>query len=183
MYITKEITMTQEDKELLLRDLSARLTYGVIVDYKEDEYDFHHWKISTLHAPAYSQSGSLINTGSDGWIEYEEYKGCGMSTGSRPLHIEITLPFLRPMSSMTKEEKKEFSKLLVKRYCEEDWEGHISTSYCIEIDNVYTDDEDGIKYPSAFSIDAIDWLNAHHFDYRGLIEKGLALIVPADMYN
>jgi hypothetical protein len=24
-------------------------------------------------------------------------------------------------------------------------------------------------------LDAIDWLNAHHFDYRGLIEKGLAL--------
>jgi len=22
---------------------------------------------------------------------------------------------------------------------------------------------------------AIDWLNAHHFDYRGLIQKGLAL--------
>ena len=74
--------MTQENKELLLRDLSARLTYGVIVDYKECEYDFHHWKISTLHAPAYSQSGSLINTNSDGWIEYKEYKGCGMSSGS-----------------------------------------------------------------------------------------------------
>ena len=44
--------MTQEEKELLIKDLSARLTYGVIVDYKEDEYDFHHWKISTLHAPA-----------------------------------------------------------------------------------------------------------------------------------
>ena len=52
--------MTQEEKELLLKDLCARLIYGVIVDYKEDEYDFHHWKIATLHAPAYSQSGSLI---------------------------------------------------------------------------------------------------------------------------
>ena len=107
--------MTQENKELLLRDLSARLTYGVIVDYKENEYDFHHWKISTLHAPAYSQSGSLINTDSDGWIEYEEYKGCGMSTGSRPLHLEITLPFLRPISSMTDEEKEE----LYHYYCKE----------------------------------------------------------------
>lgn len=94
-----------------------------------------------------------------------------------------TKPYLRPMSSMTEEERKEFSKLLVKRYCEEDWEGHISTSYCIEIDNVYTDDEDGIKYPSAFSIDAIDWLNAHHFDYRGLIEKGLAIEAPEGMYD
>ena len=138
--------MTQEDKELLLRDLSARLTYGVIVDYKEDEYDFHHWKISTLHAPAYSQSGSLINTDSDGWIEYNEYKGCGMSTGSRPLHLEITLPFLRPMSSMTWEERKYLQKL-------------------------------------PFPYDFVDWLNKHHFDYRGLIEKGLALEAPKGMYK
>ena len=29
----------------------------------------------------------------------------------------------------------------------------------------------------------IDWLNAHHFDYRGLIEKGLALEAPEDMYK
>ena len=138
--------MTQENKELLLRDLSARLTYGVIVDYKESEYDFHHWKISTLHALAYSQSGSLINTDSDGWIEYNEYKGCGMSTGSRPLHLEVTLPFLRPMSSMTEEERKYLQKL-------------------------------------PFPYDFVDWLNAHHFDYRGLIEKGLALEAPKGMYK
>ena len=31
--------MTQEEKELLLRDLSARLPYGVVVNYKEYEYD------------------------------------------------------------------------------------------------------------------------------------------------
>ena len=135
--------MTQENKELLLRDLSARLTYGVIVDYKEDKYDFHHWKISTLHAPAYNQSGNLINTDSDGWIEYNEYKGCGMSTGSRPLHLEVTLPFLRPMSSMTEEERKYFRKL-------------------------------------AFPYDFVDALNKNHFDYRGLIEKGLAIEVTKE---
>ena len=28
-----------------------------------------------------------------------------------------------------------------------------------------------------------DWLNKHHFDYRGLIEKGLALEAPEGMYN
>ena len=31
--------------------------------------------------------------------------------------------------------------------------------------------------------EAIDWLNAHHFDYRGLIEKGLALEAPEGMYK
>ena len=29
----------------------------------------------------------------------------------------------------------------------------------------------------------IDWLNAHYFDYRGLIEKGLALEAHKDMYK
>ena len=142
--------MTQEEKELLLIDLSARLIHGVIVDYKEDEYDFHHWKIATLHAPAYSQSGSLISTDSDGWIEYNEYKGCGMSTGSRPLHLEITLPFLRPISSMTEEERKEYKHLVA-----------------------FSGSSDG-------AANFIDWLNAHHFDYRGLIEKGLAIEVTED---
>jgi alpha-L-arabinofuranosidase len=28
-----------------------------------------------------------------------------------------------------------------------------------------------------------DWLNIHHFDYRGLIEKGLALQAPEGMYK
>ena len=175
--------MTQEDKELLLRDLSARLTYGVIVDYKEDEYDFHHWKISTLHAPAYSQSGSLINTDSDGWIstdsdgwiEYNEYKGCGMSSGSRPLHLEITLPFLRSMSSMTEEEKKMFKKLH-----EEVFMGSMpyisaSTSY----EEVFMGSMPYISASTSF----YDWLNAHHFDYRGLIPMGLALEAPEGMYK
>ena len=31
--------------------------------------------------------------------------------------------------------------------------------------------------------DLFDYLNAHHFDYRGLIEKDLALEVPEGMYN
>jgi hypothetical protein len=29
----------------------------------------------------------------------------------------------------------------------------------------------------------VDWLQLHHFDYRGLIEKGLALEAPEGMYN
>ena len=149
--------MTQEEKELLLRDLSARLTYGVIVDYKEDEYDFHHWKISTLHAPAYSQSGSLINTDSDGWIEYNEYKGCGMSTGSRPLHIEITLPYLRSMSSMTEEEREEYKHLVA-----------------------FSGSPNG-------AANLVDWLNKKMFAYRtidgkDMFELGIALQAPEGMY-
>lgn len=143
--------MAQENKELLLIDLCPRLSYGVCVHIRYKEGE-----------PCY---GKLTPRDIQWFIDSK---------------IEEIKPYLRPMSSMTLEERIEFSKLLVKRYCEEDWEGHISTSYCIEIDNVYTDDENGIKYPSAFSMDAIDWLNAHHFDYRGLIEKGLAIEVTKE---
>ena len=100
--------MTQENKQLLLKDLSARLPYGVIVNYKEGEYDFHKWKIETLYAPEYSESGLLIETNCDGWIGYTKYEGCGMSSASRALHLDKNLPYLRPMSSMTKEEFDEY---------------------------------------------------------------------------
>jgi hypothetical protein len=146
--------MTQENKELLLRDLSARLTYGVIVDYKEHEYDTRHWIIDSLHIPTYSESGILIDTDYEGWINFTEYKGCGMSTGSRPLRLGKMLPYLCPMSSMTKDEKKAYH------------------SYCDYYYGTYFD-----------TVGSIDWLNAHHFDYRGLIEKGLALEAPEGMYN
>jgi hypothetical protein len=33
------------------------------------------------------------------------------------------------------------------------------------------------------SLEQMDWLNVHHFDYRGLIEKGLALEAPEGMYK
>jgi hypothetical protein len=32
-------------------------------------------------------------------------------------------------------------------------------------------------------VNVIDWFNAHHFDYRGLIERGLALEAPKGMYK
>jgi hypothetical protein len=46
---------------------------------------------------------------------------------------------------------------------------------------------DGSEYGRISHIDEIskliDWLNTHHFDYRGLIDKGLALEAPEGMYN
>lgn len=78
-----------------------------------------------------------------------------------PKHIELfsyhnnftIKPYLRPISSMTEEEINEF------------------TSF-----DIY---EDGVL---SFPI-ALDYLNTHHFDHHGLIEKGLALEAPEGMYN
>ncbi len=68
-------------------------------------------------------------------------------------HYERFIPYLRPMSSMTVEERFEYNG----------FDGYI-----------FSDEDVIIK---------IDWLNAHHFDYRGLIEKGLALEAPENMYT
>ena len=150
--------MTQENKELLLKDLSARLPYGVEVNYKEYEYDIRHWKIDSLHTPAYSESGILIDTDYEGWINFTEYKGCGMSTGSRPLHIEKNLPFLRSLSSMTEEEKKEYKHLVA-----------------------FSGSPNG-------AANFVDWLNKKMFAYRtidgkDMFELGLALQAPEGMYK
>ena len=150
--------MTQEEKLLLLKDLSARLPYGVIVNYKEGEYDFHKWKIETLYAPEYSESGLLIETNCDGWIGYTDYKGCGMSCASRPLHLDKNLPYLRSMSSMTEEEFKEYHSML------------------IDVDN------SGLMNQGLIT-KIVDWLDKKMFDHRNLIPKGLALKVKEGMYK
>ena len=151
--------MNKEDKELSFIDISGRLHYGVIVNYKENEYEHPKWKITNLHTLSYSKSGTLIDTDYDGWIGYEEYKGCGMSTGSKPFRFGEVLPYLRPMSSMTEEEEIEYDATFAT----------IKTA-------------DG-HYDSAMTYKSFDFLNSHHFDYRGLIKKGLALEAPKGMYK
>lgn len=69
-------------------------------------------------------------------------------------------PYLRTMSSMTEKEVKEFAALE-----SIDVIGGDIKITCVEL-----------------SIDAIDWLNKKMFDYRGLIEKELALEAPETMY-
>lgn len=70
--------------------------------------------------------------------------------------IEDIKPYLRPLSSMTEEEIIEFNN--------------------IPSTKNYTIVKDDLPWDVA-NYKQIDWLNAHHFDYRGLIEKGLAIEV------
>ena len=73
--------------------------------------------------------------------------------------IDCIKPYLRQMSSMTDEERKKYNEYLF----------HGASI--------------GLMSNTETAYELIDWLNAHHFDYRGLIEKGLALEAPVDMYN
>lgn len=75
------------------------------------------------------------------------------------VRIEEFKPYLRPMSSMTEEESEKFEEYL-------------------ELQSEYTTGAD-----IRFKYDMFDWLNSRHFDYRHLIEKGLAIEAPEEMYN
>ena len=133
--------MTQEDKELLLKDLCARLKYGVKC-----------YPVITNGEP--NIIGGYCEVFDDFYIR--EVGGW--------FNISMIKPYLRPMSSMTEEEKKEYERTF---------------------DSVYDVDDYGEyddSWHEEFSIHSLDWLNAHHFDYRGLIEKDLALEAPEGMY-
>ena len=119
--------MTQEKKQLLLKDLSARLPYKPHVYIKNGKVYYVDIVLN----------GTYIHD----WMTV-------------PSCQNITIkPYLRPMSSMTEEEEAEY-------YALNAYEG------------VFPHNED-----------ALDYVLEHHFDYRGLIEKGLALIAPEGMYN
>ena len=136
--------MTQEDKELLLKDLSARLPYGVKTYVKnwsnfktyEDVYEVKSTFPSLNEVHVQSETGSL-----DVLIGYYDYE---------------FKPYLFPLSSMTDEQKKELSDEMC-YFTHSQIEGR---------------DPNGIMKGTIFEI---DFYNKNHFDYRGLIEKRLAL--------
>ena len=129
--------MTQEDKELLLKDLCARLPYGVKVEYKNEIFDVEH--VSPM---------------------YEEVKLDTYETWT--IDVSDVKPYLFPLSrlnSLTDEQKKTLKVLC-------DWNDEEADAQSILV-----------LYQKHFVMksDVIDWLHKNHFDYRGLIEKGLAI--------
>lgn len=127
--------MTQEDKDLRLKDLCARLPYGVKV--QRYSYDDDVETIETLR--------EIDSDGCMATLECETLK-------------YIAKPYLFPLSSMTEEQLYNnpvgFSQMLTIK-ADRDWE------------NIT------INRRSYYKL--VDWFNKNHFDYRGLIEKGLAI--------
>jgi len=163
--------MTQEDKKLLLVDSCARLLYGVkgkvYAEVTKGDYDMNGDMIF-YDAPfdvvlddinIDNEEIHVTAIGNEDTIEFiEEQQEMG-----EPYTIEEFKPYLRPMSSMTEEEKT---------YIKNRW--GVNEFGDIEIeDNCNLVDLSDIRY-------FIDWLNAYHFDYRGLIEKGLAIEVTEE---
>ena len=144
------IIMKQEDKELLLKDLCARLPYGVIGQCEIDaSYDTPFETKPQTHrfnAEVYGllEEGLLFVTPLIENQDLQEFANEEVSNGVDILDFK---PYLFPISSMTKGQKYEY------QYITERW-----------------------MYDPAYSIsDSTDWLNKNHFDYRGLIKKELAI--------
>ena len=156
--------MTQEDRILLLKDLCARLPYGVKCygyQFKIDDND--NMRIGTVdyitEEMVYLKDRISVNGGKTYQDRY---------------FIEDTKPYLRPLSSMTEEELR--SEFGVDMRDEDNGRHTEIYGYVIVYHNF-----NGESWYIPFK--AFDWLNAHHFDYRGLIKKGLALPALEGMYN
>lgn len=126
--------MKQEEKDLLLKDLCGRLTYGVKVKFGDSK-------------PALL---TVIEHDEFGWQIGSEDEFGGMIT-----IIDNVKPYLFPISSMTEEQKKEYRKV-----CD------------LDMEILENRPMKGEPFPAMFN--SQDWLDAHHFDYRGLIPMGLA---------
>ena len=139
--------MTTEDKELLLKDLCARLPYGVKVlclrDFNHDWYNLEMVDIGDNEV--------YVTT-------YEPY-------ANRYVKIEEVKPYLFPLSSMTEEQKEE----LFFNYIHNDIYFDDFTDYFLagELWHDITVSIDVLP-------ELINWLNKHHLDWRGLIPMGLA---------
>ena len=138
--------MTQEEKQLLLVDLCSRLPYKVKCSYERI--------LPEGYLLSDAQTIGTMDSITIPFVEEITVKIDGLLRGLSDFKM-----YLRPLSSMTEEEEKEYHSI-----CDS-----------------YTNRE-GNKYYFN-NVLTIDWYNRKHFDYRGLIDKGLAIEAPKDMYN
>ena len=139
------------DKQLLLKDLCSRLPYGVKIrlgDYDYQVCEYNSEKEMPVKIWYYYNSNLTLKSYIDVYLT--DYR-----------------PYLRPMSSMTEEEKEEIRQEQIK--------DEQLFADCIK----NHPEMRGLIIPHF----AADWCNKNMFDYRGLIEEGLALEAPEEMYG
>ena len=150
--------MKQEYKELLLKDLCARLPYGVVINTgdKDLKLDKKHQCIGVLYPEDCSDEFNERNNNTSFYIAIS---GC--------YYGEEIKPYLRPLSSMTEEEFFEYRRIKFSKVMYRDEWKRIDVGKYHNVGIIPIDEY-------------LDWLNKHHFDYRGLIEKGLAIEVTKE---
>ena len=156
--------MTKEQKQLLLKDLCGRLPYKPFVNCVDSDT-----KYKCVLTTAILDEMRLET-------EYYEYK-----------------PYLRPMSSMTEDEKHILENLsncyIQTKVLERDRKGKIKKeiSYLdneIEEMDLFGDNDSQYRHVNQKNfVDTSDFFNSRYLDWRGLIPMGLALEAPKDMYK
>ena len=134
----KKLLFKKENKELLLKDLCCRLPYHVKMENKLG-----------------SNYGLVLGNADLTRLYYNDF---GIYS-----EINLSLPYLFPMSSMTKEQLFEVQEIFGKNEIE------IKDDFLHIIDS----DRNTISYSEILAV--LEWFNKNHFDYRGLIKKGLAI--------
>ena len=141
--------MTQEHKELLLKDLCARLPYGVKFMCNKNIYT--------------TKGLDLIVTDEGDW----EYAVTAKDTA--PIEIDFIKPYLFPLSSMTEEQEKEIQEITGNP----DYACIIRKTDGLELWLNFIDTDPTIWLDAIFEVQ--DYLNKNHFDYRNLINENLAI--------
>ena len=163
--------MTQEYEELLLKDLCARLPYGVIGKCEIDaSYDTSFDTIFQTHkfdAVVYGLKEDLLFV--TPMIEDMDEQNFAEEEVADGVDISDFKPYLFPLSSMTDKQAKEIQEIVgnpdnacIIRKTDglELWLDSIDTDPTIWVDTIF---------------EIQDYLNKNHFDYRDLIKKGLAI--------
>ena len=98
--------MTQEEKDLLLKDLCGRIPYGVKIALK-NSVSYHHENVAKKGDVTIDRlkgfTGSYFNIYHDNPLDWDWYEN--------DIDIEDIKPYLFPLSSMTEEQKDEFDRL------------------------------------------------------------------------
>ena len=150
--------MTQEDRKLLIKDLCSRSYYKVKLSaiYDNKEYE------GTLCA-IYPEDNRVIVDDLNKPCHYPN-----QTCGGFIIDEHKVKPYLFPMSSMTEEQFNSLKSHVDLKY-------EHNTLELVEWDNYKTLEFWLEEIPSYHLIKVFDWLNKNHFDYRGLIEKDLAI--------
>ena len=98
--------MTQEEKELLIKDLCGRIPYGVKIELT-NSWGYHHENVAKKGDITIDRlkgfTGSYFNIYHDNPLDWDWYES--------DIDIEDIKPYLFPLSSMTEEQKDEFDRL------------------------------------------------------------------------
>ncbi len=149
--------MKQEEKNLLIGVLAALLPYEI--------------KVQVCNITDYTPVLKGI-IGDEIFVQFDYARPIKNGDSTYNIIKDKVKPYLRPMSSMTDEERLDLSKLTNDRFKFYLYTNMPQILCC-----------GGSQYNYLDGLSIIDWLNEHHFDYHGLIEKGLALEAPEGMYN